>query len=155
MTAGVFTLLDPAPATAGLPDALLDVDLLCPNESEAALLSGFPVRNEDEAIRAAQHLHTRGARNVIVTRGKAGAVVCDHEGKTWREAAIPVAAVDTTAAGDAFAGALAVALARGEVLGPALRFAVRAGALAATRPGAQPGMPTYEALSGFYSDPES
>ncbi|WP_417739679.1 ribokinase [Rosistilla oblonga] len=139
--AGVTIVLDPAPMPAELDDALLRADLICPNESETEAIVGHPVSSDEEIDRAIASLHARGARQVILTLGSRGAVASD--GTTIRRIdPTPIDPVDTTAAGDAFAGALAVRLAEGANLFEAAGFAAVAGALAATRPGAQPGMPT-------------
>lgn len=136
--AGLYTILNPAPATERL-DFLELVDVLTPNELEAAELIG---ESFSEPLAAAQHLRQLGARNCIVTLGAAGCLVAsDH---TEQIAGIPIQAVDTTAAGDAFNGALAVALAEGRQLLDAARFANRAAAVSATRRGAQPSLPTRE-----------
>lgn len=137
--AGVRVILDPAPAVTELPAALYDVDLLCPNESEAAILTGRPATTDSEALLAAERLQQRGTRHVAVTLGDRGTAV--RSGRSSELVpAFPVTAVDTTAAGDAFAGALAVRWAETDDLVEAIRFANAAGALAASRPGAQPGM---------------
>jgi ribokinase len=136
-------ILDPAPATASFPSQLFDVDVLCPNQSEAALILDREVRTIDEAKAAAVALNGRGVRHAIVTLGAQGAVLSDGKHTQWIEP-FSVDAVDTTAAGDAFAGALAVAWKQAPSLAEAVRFASAAGALAATRAGAQPGMPQLE-----------
>lgn len=139
--AGVRTILNPAPARA-LPDKLLRrVYLLTPNESEAELLTGIKVTDEASAGTAAQALLDRGARNVIVTLGARGALVASDGSKVL----VPphkVKAVDTTAAGDVFSGALAVAIAEGKSLLDAARFATAAAAISVTRMGAQASVPT-------------
>lgn len=142
--AGVRVILDPAPMAVSA-DALPRVDLLCPNRSEAEAIVGHSISSLDDAHKAATAIHERYACDVILTLGSEGAVVCDSEG-TESLAPFSVAAVDTTAAGDAFAGALAVRLAHGDALRQAARYASAAGAIAATRHGAQPGMPSAKEI---------
>ncbi|MBI1847323.1 MAG: bifunctional hydroxymethylpyrimidine kinase/phosphomethylpyrimidine kinase, partial [Candidatus Rokubacteria bacterium] len=117
------------------------VDLLTPNEGEAGRLSGVAVTDEASAGRAGDALRARGVATVIVTRGGDGVVACGADGRLACDA-YRVEVVDTTAAGDAFNGALAVALAERSPLADALRFAGAAAALACTRRGAQPSLPT-------------
>lgn len=142
---GVKVLLNPAPAQ-DLSDELLSlVDALIPNETEAALLTGRSVRSEKDARVAAEALLDSGVETVIVTLGERGAVVA-QDGAVTLVPAFHVEAVDTTAAGDAFVGGFAVALAEGSALDEAVRWGNAAGALAATKMGAQPSLPTREAL---------
>ena len=140
---GATTILNPAP----MPDAPLDflglVDYLTPNAGEAERLSGTPVGDPESAARAAAILGARGVGTVIVTLGEDGAVARTAD-EVLRVSAVPVEVVDTTAAGDAFNGALAVALGEGCPLGQALHFANAAAALTCTRRGAQPSLPVRE-----------
>ena len=132
---GVTVVLDPAPVPpSGVPDELLQLaSIVTPNEHEAALLAGDPAAALDE-------LRRRGAETVVVTLGERGA---RWSGAGGEGAATPPAvdAVDTTGAGDAFNGALAAALAEGHDLATAIEWALVAGALCVTRPGAQDAMP--------------
>lgn len=138
---GVPVILNPAPARE-LGDALLaGVSVLTPNEHEAELLTGIAVRDGRSAREAARRLLDRGPRTVVVTLGERG-VYALSEGFDGAVPAFPVRAVDTTAAGDVFNGALAVALAEKLALPEALRFAQAAAAVSVTRPGAQPSAPT-------------
>jgi ribokinase len=138
-----LTILNPAP----LPDTPLDflglVDYLTPNAGEAERLSGRPAGDPDSAAGAARALRARGAGTVIVTLGEGGALACTEQ-ELLHVPARPITAVDTTAAGDAFNGALAVALGEGRGLGPALAFANAAAALACTRRGAQASLPSRD-----------
>jgi ribokinase len=135
---GVPTILNPAPVPDVAVDFLQLVDYLTPNAAEATRLSGVI---GDEA--AAVQLLARGARCVLVTLGERGVLVCG-DGAVHHVPAFRVDAVDTTAAGDGFNGALAVALTEGRELLAALRFASAAAAIACTRRGAQASLPTRE-----------
>lgn len=132
-----LVLLNAAPAQP-LPEELWRrIDVLVVNEHEAALLADTVVGDPDSAATAGQVLEAKGTAAVIVTLGGAGAVVVDPTG-VHHEAAPPVHVVDTTGAGDAFVGALAAALARGDELVSAVKAAVLVGSATATYPGATP-----------------
>jgi len=140
---GLRVILNPAPAHP-IPDSLLaDVDILVPNESELELLTGMPVMNADSAERAARRLLAKGVQTVIVTLGSNGALLVTEE-NTIHIPAFKIDAVDTTAAGDAFIGGLATALQKGQTLEAAVRYGNACGALAATKYGAQPSLPSAE-----------
>jgi ribokinase len=138
--AKVPIILNPAPARA-LPGKLLKlVSILTPNETEAELLTGIAVTNEATAAKAAKKLRARGVQTVILTLGARGAFVATAS----TEKLVPgfrVKAVDSTAAGDVFNGALAEALGEGRALLEAMRFANAAAAISVTRLGAQPSAP--------------
>lgn len=134
-------ILNPAPACDDLPAALLDnVDILTPNETEAARLVGFDVATIDDSKRAAAALHAMGPDIVIVTLGANGALLSER-GETTHIPTHAVQTIDTVAAGDTFNGALAVALSEGRALADAVRFANAAATLAVTRRGAQDAIP--------------
>ncbi len=138
---GVPVLLDPAPAPKEFPAELFNVDVMCPNQSEAAVILGRHVNTIDEAKSAAADLCSRGVRLAIVTLGGEGAIVCDGSTCTWRDA-FAIDAVDTTAAGDAFAAAFAVCWIESNSVDQAMFFSCAAGALAASVHGAQPSLPS-------------
>lgn len=141
--AGASVILDPAPARE-LPDELLAmVDYLTPNETELSILTATSSQNLSRTLAAskAAELHARGAKKVLVKMGVQGALLAAKEQEHFWPA-IPVKAVDTTAAGDAFNAAFAVALAHGQSEIEAGRFATAAAACSVTRPGAQPSMPS-------------
>ena len=137
---GAITLLNPAPVPDGPLDVLPLVDYLTPNAGEAARLSGVGADDREGAERAAAALRVRGAGTVIVTLGEDGALAVGRDG-VRHAAGRRVTVVDTTGAGDAFSGALAVALGEGRDLAAALAFANAAAALACTARGAQPSLP--------------
>lgn len=142
--AGVTTILNPAPAPpAPLPDSMLALaDYVVPNESEAAILTGLPVENVEQAERAAVALQQRGARNVILTLGARGALVRTQDGDSTivdSFSAGPV--VETTGAGDAFCGGFAAALAEDIPLLDAVRFGCATAGISVTRHGTAPSMP--------------
>jgi ribokinase len=136
--AKVPVLLNPAPARVLPPELLAAVDVLIPNESEAALLAGVPAEGAD-ALQCAQYLRAQGARSVIVTLGARGACVLEDAQPQWLPAQ-PVQAIDTTGAGDAFVGAFAVARCEGASLPEAVAFAQRMASISVTRQGAMPSM---------------
>jgi ribokinase len=147
--AGVIVMLDPAPVPAeNLPEIYPWVNILTPNQVEAAQLVGFAVDDRAAAERAAIALHQAGAATVIVKLGAQG-MVCATADQIWHVPAFPVDVVDTVAAGDAFAGGLAAALATGQALESAVIWASAAGALAVTQSGAQTAMPDRAALEAF------
>lgn len=148
--AGCRVVLDPAPAPSQpLPDELYRaIAVLNPNEVEAKALTGVRVSGEADARRAAEALLARGCGAAVIKLGERGAYLAAGR----RREAVPalrVQAVDTTAAGDAFAAAMGVALAEGQDLLAAVRFANAVGAFSVTRMGAQPSMPTRAELREF------
>ncbi len=143
----VPVVLDPAPAPrCGLPSELFNVDIFTPNQTEAELLTGEPVGDLAEAKIVGAELVRRGASNVVVKMGEAGAVIVTMEGDVEHVPAFEVDVADTTAAGDAFTAALAVGRAQNMPLDDAVRMACAAGALATTQFGAQQSMPHRAAV---------
>ncbi len=147
--AGALTVLNPAPAPGALPtDVLRLVDVLVPNEIEAAALSGCPDPRD-----AAAALADTGPDTVIVTVGESGCLIAGRGGSVREVSAFAVDAVDTTAAGDAYCGVLAAGLAAGRALDVAVRRASAAGALAATRPGAVASLPHRAEIDRLVAGP--
>jgi len=145
---GVVVLLNPAPGRRLPPTLLSQVDVLIPNESETALLTGTEVDDIESARRAAAKLRAAGVGTVILTLGGRGALLLEGQ-KATHVPGYRVDVVDTTAAGDAFVGGFAVALAEGQDLAEAVRLANAAGALAVTKLGAQPSLPTRSEVEAF------
>ncbi len=141
--AGIPILLNPAPAAALPVELIASCACITPNETKLALISGANGIEEGAA-----RLLAMGARSVVVTLGSEGCHYMDHE-RSFRVAAFPIKAVDATAAGDSFNGALAVGMLSGRIDEELLRFANAAGALAASRLGAQPSIPTREEVQAF------
>jgi ribokinase len=147
--AEVPVVLNPAPARTFDWSLLPAVDVVTPNEVEAATLLGVPIATVADGHRAAQALRARGARAAIVTMGQQGAVLSSDE-HALHVPVFPVArVVDTTGAGDAFSGALALALAERRSLPEAARFASAAAALSVTAPGAANAMPRRPAVDAL------
>jgi ribokinase len=145
---GVPFILNPAPAQKLDAELLGMVDVLTPNETEAGTLTGAEVTDEDSARAAACELLERGVKSVVLTMGAKGFLLARDE-KAEFVPAIKVDAVDATAAGDAFTGALAVGLAKGERLFDAAAFANYVAALSVTKMGAQSSMPSRDAVERF------
>ena len=140
---GACVVLNPAPAQPLSATCLEQVDVLIPNQSEAALLTGCASAGD-----AARRLMASGVCSVIVTMGEGGVLIAEGETATHLPAH-RVSVVDTTAAGDAFVGAFAVALAQGRTVREAAAWGNAAGALAVTRAGAQPSLPARADLESF------
>ncbi|MCP5120570.1 MAG: ribokinase [bacterium] len=151
---GARTILDPAPAQPLSPELLAQVDILTPNETEAGLLLGKPGERvtADQAPALASELLATGPRQVIVKLGEAGALYADGAA-THHAEGFAVDATDTTAAGDTFNGALAVALTEGREMPEALRFANAAAALSVTKLGAQASIPTRGEVDSYLARP--
>ena len=150
--AGVKVILDPAPAQTELPEELYPlVDILTPNQVEAAQLVGFPVNDEESAKKAAEVFLEKGVKCAIVKLGAKG-VYCSTPSESFFKPAFSVKTVDTTAAGDAFNGGLAAAVSQGISLRQAVVWGAAAGALAATKSGAQPSLPDRDTFDKFLQE---
>ena len=145
---GATTILNPAPVQEYPSETYQLVDIAIPNEHEVELLTGHPTTTSVDATAAARVLAERGARTVVVTRGSRGSVWATMT-RSGSCGAFPVLPVDTVAAGDAFCGALAAALAEGRSMAEALRWGSAAGALAATKSGAVPSLPDRESVENL------
>lgn len=145
---GTTILLNPAPATQIPIETLRKVTFLIPNESELAHLSGFDTNSFSACHQAVKHLQSLGCQQIILTRGEHGAYYFDQENQIFAPP-FKVPVIHSTAAGDAFIGGLAVALAKDLDIHTALLRASAAGALAVTKAGAQTSLPTQIELEKF------
>ena len=136
-----FTILNPAPARKLEKKFIQLIDLLVPNQFEAEFLTGIKVIGSDSAISAGEELISQGVKSVLITMGEGGSVLITKDGSELFES-FKVNAIDTTAAGDAFCGAIAVALSEEFDLKTAIRFASAAGALSVQIEGATTSMPS-------------
>jgi ribokinase len=146
---GAITILNPAPVRPLPPSILQLVDVLTPNQVEAKVLTG---RNPDAVIepeRLARELICSGVKQVVMTMGERGALMVTSSSST-HVPAVPMSAVDTTGAGDAFNAGLATALASGASLETAVQFAVVTGGLAVTKEGVIPSLPSCDEVRDFY-----
>jgi ribokinase len=141
-------ILNPAPGRDDLDGLLPLVDILTPNESECEALTGIRPSGDDTCRQAAQILMDKGVKTVVITLGAEGAYLYDYRGGR-RFPTIKVDAIDATAAGDAFSGALAHFLDTGHSIEEAVTLANRVAALSTTKAGAQPSMPTMADLQGI------
>ena len=145
---GMTVVLDPAPAAPLEAEVWRTIDIVTPNETEASLLTGIEVTDVASAERAGQWLRDQGVGAAVITLAERGSVVITDEGTTVVPP-IPVEAVDTTAAGDAYAGYLGAALAAGLDLAAATRLASAAGAITVTRQGASPSLPRRDEVDAL------
>jgi ribokinase len=151
---GVKVILDPAPVQSNIPDELYHlVDIITPNEVEAGQIVGFTVEDEDSAAQAAKNLLEKGVKCAIVKLGSKG-VYCATQDENFFIPAFAIQAVDTTAAGDAFNGGLAAGFAEGLSLRECVIWGAAAGALAATKKGAQPSLPDRFMFDAFLQERE-
>lgn len=146
---GARIVLNPAPAARLDEDVLRRLYVITPNQTETELLTGIKVADMESAEEATERLRASGVRKVIITMGGKGAFL-DDEGICSMTKAFKVDAVDTTAAGDVYNGALSVGLAEGMTLNEAMTFAAKASAISVTRSGAQPSVPDRQEVDGFY-----
>ena len=147
-----MVILDPAPAPSPMPEDLCQVDLLSPNISEAEIITGRKTGEVTEEKLIASELVGKGAKSVVLKLGARGCLAVMEDGHFYTVPGYKVTPVDTTGAGDAFTGALAVAMRRGERIRDAATFAAAAGALACTKLGAQAAMPTADEVAILMED---
>ena len=143
-----YTILNPAPAVKLDDEIIKNVDLLTPNETELEIISGVSIETEEDIQKAAQIMIEKGVKELIVTLGSKGSLYINKE-KSMFKKAYKVKAVDTTAAGDSYTGALAVALSQDKNIEDAMDFASKVGALSVLKEGAQSSLPTLEDVKNF------
>ena len=143
-----YTILNPAPAVKLDDEIIKNVDLLTPNETELEIISGVSIETEEDIQKAAQIMIEKGVKELIVTLGSKGSLYINKE-KSMFKKAYKVQAVDTTAAGDSYTGALAVALSQDKGMEEAMDFASKVGALSVLKEGAQSSLPTLEDVENF------
>lgn len=148
---GMTVILDPAPAAELEPAIWRSIDIVTPNETEASLISGIEVTDAASAERAGRWFLEQGVGAAVITLAGQGSCVVTPEGATVVPP-FPVEAVDTTAAGDAYAGYLGAALASGATLTDAVRLATAAGALTVTKQGASPSLPHRADVEAFLAE---
>ena len=145
---GKYTILNPAPAVKLGDEIIRNVDLLTPNETELEILSGVKIENEDDIKKAAHVMIEKGVKELIVTLGSKGSLYINEETMNFKKS-YKVEAIATTAAGDSYTGALAVAFSKNESIEEAMDFASKVGALSVMKEGAQTSLPTLEDVLNF------
>jgi ribokinase len=148
---GALTLLNPSPPVQLPSHVLSSVDFIVPNEVEAQYLTGIKWKGDREIRKMAEKFLDQGVKNVVITLGSKGLFFKNRSEEVWMNA-FRVNVIDTTAAGDAFLGALASGLSENKPIQEVLRFANGAGALATTKLGAQPSLPLKKDLNRFLSN---
>ena len=145
---GIYTILNPAPAQLLDDEIIAHVDLLVPNETELQILSGIEIQNEEDLLAACSKLIKKGVKELIVTLGDKGSIYFT-ENDYKKFIAYKIKAVDTTAAGDSFVGAIAVALTNNFEIEKAIDFASKVGALTVSKHGAQSSLPFLQEVMNF------
>ncbi|MEG2353670.1 MAG: ribokinase [Clostridium sp.] len=143
-----YTILNPAPAVKLEDDVIANVDLLTPNETELEILSGVEIKCQEDIEKAANLMIQKGVKELIVTLGSKGSLYINKDVSLFKKA-YKVKAIDTTAAGDSYTGALAVALANDKSIEEAMDFASKVGALTVMKEGAQSSLPSLEDVLNF------
>lgn len=146
---GLYTIFNPAPARPVPDDLWSCVDLVCLNETECQIMCGVLPKDDATCHTAARRLRELGAGAVVITLGASGAFGLGADGTPLRVPAAPATVVDTTGAGDTFIGALAAGRVRGLSLAESMSWGALAAALAVSRLGAQPSIPTAKEVEAF------
>lgn len=146
---GKTVIVDPAPAVSDIPDHFWKgIDYIKPNKTELAILTGLKLETRDELVKGARMMLEKGVRNVIVTLGEEGCMLVKSETEEFFQSH-KVKAVDTTAAGDSFTAAFALALSQGKSLNEAIALGQKVSAIAVTRKGAQTSIPSREEVEEY------
>lgn len=149
-SAGVKVVLNPAPMRHIPEEVFHKLYMITPNETETSKIINSPVTSEDETIKAAESLIRKGVENVIITMGSRGSLICNVDG-VRKVPSRKVKAVDTTAAGDVYNGALLTALSENKTIDEAAKFATIASSIAVTRLGAQPSIPYRNEVDALFN----
>lgn len=149
-TKGVTTVLNPAPVQPVSDDLLKKVDIIIPNEVEASILTGVKIETDDDVRKAAGVFLSKGIKKVVITLGSKGVYACTEEAGKFVPP-IPVKAIDTTGAGDAFSGGFVTAIAEGKDFFEAVKFGNVVGALSVTKLGTAPSMPYRNEIDNIFS----
>lgn len=143
-----YTILNPAPAVKLDDEIIKNVDLLTPNETELEILSGVKIEDEDDIKKAAHVMIEKGVKELIVTLGSKGSLYINKDNMKFKKS-YKVEAIDTTAAGDSYTGALSVAFSQGKSVDEAMDFASKVGALTVMKEGAQTSLPMLTEVVNF------
>lgn len=145
---GKYNILNPAPAAKLDDEIIKNVDLLTPNETELEVLSGIKINSEEDIKKAADIMISKGVKQLIVTLGSKGSIYIDKDSTKFKKS-YKVEAIDTTAAGDSYTGALAVAFSQDKDIDEAMDFASKVGALSVMKEGAQTSLPMIDEILNF------
>lgn len=149
---GKTVIVDPAPAVPGLPEHFWNgIDYIKPNETELAILTGMKMNTREELVKGARVMIGKGVKNVIVTLGKEGCLMVTEDTEEFF-CPYKVKALDTTAAGDSFTAAFALALSQGKTYGEAVSLGQKVSSIAVTRKGAQTSIPTLEEVKTIWDE---
>ena len=149
---GKTVIVDPAPAIPGLPEHFWNgIDYIKPNETELAILTEMNMKTREDLIKGARVMIDKGVKNVIVTLGKEGCLLVSRNKEEFY-GPYRVKAVDTTAAGDSFTAAFALALSQGKPYGEAIMLGQKVSSVAVTRKGAQTSIPTMQEVQTIWKE---
>jgi ribokinase len=148
---GIKTILNPAPARPISDRLYKNIDILIPNETEFQILTGIEATSIENIRQGASLLFEKGLKELIITLGRLGAVYLHCDGREYKTMSYQVKAIDTTAAGDSFIGALLSRLADGKSMIESIEYGMKVGAITVSRQGAQSSLPTEEEVEDFHA----